>query len=156
MILEIIEEDRYLSFTYANWYRITVKLHTAWILSSYRNICMKCGEHMTTRFHFPIQLRVNQEQRLDEQSRIDFCLYLVLSGQTLTTIISFIPFAVFFSCLHLFTPLIPHFPSSILSLFLFAPFALRFSVRFYTFRLIPIPSGSLSSLLAASTPHCAC
>lgn len=45
---------------------------------------------MTIRFHFPIQLRVDQEQRLDEQSRIDFCLYLVLSGQTLTTIISFI------------------------------------------------------------------
>ena len=88
MILEIIEEDRYLSFTYANWYLITVNLLTAWILSSYRNICMNCEQHMMTRFHFPIQLRVDQGLALDERSRIEFFLYLVLSGQTLTTIIS--------------------------------------------------------------------
>ena len=88
MILEIIEEDRYPSFTYANWYLITVNLLTAWILSSYRNICMNCEQHMMTRFHFPIQLRVDQGLALDERSRIEFFLYLVLSGQTLTTIIS--------------------------------------------------------------------
>lgn len=43
---------------------------------------------MTNSYHFPIELRVNQELKISERSRIDFRLFLLPSAQTPSTIIS--------------------------------------------------------------------